>query len=450
MDGGERVAGLDAASAAPVVRTFVVGLMLTSAFACTFGIPGKPNPSDAAAGTGSADWGGREFDRLPAGTAGPEQAESGPQDDFTNEESPDLVIGAVLPVSGPPSLREYARLFIEGLEIGVLLAREAGLHAELVVEDNRGTASGSVRGTAALVKRGALAILGPLEADNMGAAARAAPRDMAFFSPTARQIPYGRSGVYSIGAGDPQAGRVLARTVWELGFANAVVVHPRSPREGVEMDAFQRSFVSLGGVVRRRIRYAPGTTTFEKALVEVKSLEPSLLVVAAPPSDLELLAPQIAFFGLDETDVQVVGTAGWTAPSLVDGVARRHTDGVVALSTAPPGEPSEPPEEFVAAYETLFRRSLNSSVPAAGFDLLRMALGAYNEGALEPAEVAATLERIGLFEGATGTYAFVDGRLTRRYFPVRIFQGVLHAVAATVGPKPPPGQPVPSIHPPTR
>jgi len=216
------------------------------------------------------------------------------------------------------------------------------------------------------------------------------------------------------------------------------------------MDAFQRAFVSLGGVVSRRIRYPPGTTTFEQSLMEVKSLAPSLLIVAAPPSDVELLAPQIAFFGLDEMDLQVAGTTGWTAPSVIERVARRHTDSVIALSTVPPGVVPEPSPEFVAAYEALFRRSLNSRVPATGFDLLRMALGAYREGAERPAEVAAGLERIGLFEGSTGTYSFADGRLSRQYFPVRIFQGALHPVGADPPPIPPSGDRVPKSRPSAR
>ena len=300
------------------------------------------------------------------------------------------------------------------------------------------------------LRGGALAILGPLDADNLRAAARAAPREMAFFSPTARRVPYGRSSVYSMAAGDPEAGRTLARAVWELGYASAVIVHPRTPAEGVEMDAFQRAFVSLGGIVRRRMRYAPGTTTFEQFLTEVKSLAPSLLVVAAPPSDVELLAPQIAFFGLDEMDMQVAGTVGWTAPSVIESVARRHTDSVIALSTMPPAVVREPPPDFVAAYETLFRRSLNSAVPATGFDLLRMALGAYGEGAQEPEEVAATLERLGLFEGVTGMYSFSDGRLTREYFPVIIFRGALHPVDAELPPIPSSGPRAPGTGLPAR
>ncbi|MDE2974088.1 MAG: ABC transporter substrate-binding protein [Gemmatimonadota bacterium] len=435
----------------PVARLLFGGLPICSVFACTAGFLGTSCSTGAAAtGAGATERVGEELGLPPGEAAAPGEEDPGPRVGDQEENPADLIIGAILPVSGSPSLRRYARLLVEGLETGVVLARETGLRVELRVEDNQGTVSGSVRGASELVALGVLAILGPLDANNLRAAARAAPGEMAFFSPTARQVPYGRRGVYSMAAGDPEAGRTLARAVWKLGFANAVIVHPRSPGDDVEMDAFQRTFASLGGVVERRIRYRPGTTTFEQSLAEVKSLAPSLLVVAAPPADVELLAPQIAFFGLDETDLQVAGTAGWTAPSVIERVPHRHTDGVIALSTVPPGAVREPPPEFVAAYETLFRRSLNSPVPAVGLDLLRMALGAYGEGADEPAEVAAGLERVGSFEGATGTYSFAAGRLGRRYFPVRILQGALHPAGADPTPIPPSGDKVREAPPPAR
>ena len=115
---------------------------------------------------------------------------------------------------------------------------------------------------------------------------------------------------------------------------------------------------------------------------------------------------------------------------VVEGLPRRHTDGVVAVSATPPGEVRQPPPEFVAAYETLFRRSLTSMVPAAGFDLLGMALDAYREGARTSREVIAILERLDPYDGVTGTYSFADGRLTREFHPVRILRGGLHPVDA--------------------
>ncbi|MDE2796984.1 MAG: ABC transporter substrate-binding protein [Gemmatimonadota bacterium] len=407
----------------------LAAVLIGSVFACATGTRDPATANTDVSGAGAGD------DEAAPDSAGMETTEAEMMvetADPVSEESfsAELVIGAVLPVSGSPSNREYARLFIEGLEVGALLARQNGVNIEVVVEDNLGTASGSARGVDALMARGALAVIGPLDADNVRAAVRAAPRELAFFSPTATQLPYGRRGVYSLAAGDPEAGRTLAQAVWDLGYADVVIVHPRSSRESIEMDAFQRAFPSLGGFVRRRIRYPPGTTTFEEYLTQAKALKPSVLIVAAPPADVELLAPQIAFFGLDELELQVAGTAGWTDPLVVEGLPRRHTEGVVAVSATPPGEVRQPPPEFVAAYETLFRRSLASMIPAAGFDLLGMALDAHRQGARTSREVIATLERLAPFEGVTGTYSFTDGRLTREFYPVRILSGGLHPVDA--------------------
>ena len=353
-------------------------------------------------------------------------------------------------------MRESARLFSEGLRVGVELARDAGLEVELVVEDNRGTPPGSVSAAAALAERGVLAVLGPLDSDNLLAAVAAAPDDLAFFSPTAGRLPEGRAGVYSLAAGDAEAGRALAAALWELGHRRAVVLHPRRSRERLEADAFRSAFESLGGVVRRSIEYSPGTTTFEAPLMEAKSLAPSLLVVAAPAADIRLLAPQIAFFGLDELDLQVAGTAGWSEPSVLEGVPTRHTDGVVALSTAPAGERPGPPSEFVAAYESLFRRSLHSAVPVQGYDLLNMVLGAHARGAARAADVRERLELIDELPGVGATYTFARGRLGRRYFAVRVEGGKLRRLdgaplePGTPGPcaessgRPPPPAPAPS------
>lgn len=385
---------------------------------------------------------------VPSPTPGPERETSVPPADASERavDSPDAgmpddaaldfatlsqtapVIGALLPMSGSPSSRQYARMFLDGVEVAVDLARRAGVNVQFVVEDNGGTASGSVRGLSSLVEQGAVAILGPLATGNVRAASEVAPRNMTFFSPTARDLPGGHRGVYSMGAGDPAAGLVLADAATGLGYFDAVVIHPRSPGETLEATAFAEAFREVGGAVRRRIDYLPGTTTFEQPLLEAKSLAPGLLVVAAPPSDIELLAPQIAFFGLDTIGVQVAGTAGWTGPAVMEGVARRHTDRVISVSSLSPNAVEDLPADFVAAYERRFRRSLHSMVPATGFDLFRMALAAYGAGRRTSGDLVAALERLHRFTGVTGSYSFADGRLTREYFPVRIYGGSLHPV----------------------
>lgn len=344
----------------------------------------------------------------------------------------DPVIGAILPQSGSPSNREYARLFMEGMEVAVAMARRAGLRVELMVEDNQGTRSGSIGGVSELVSRGAVAILGPLSDDNLDAAVRAAPNDVVFLSPTAKRLPAGRSGIYSMGAGDPGAGSALAEAVAELGYADAIVVHPNSREETLEAKAFEDAFLALGGIVTRRLPYAPGTTTYGLELRQVDALAPRLLVVAAPPGDVVLLAPQIAFFGLDTLDIQVAGTGGWTTSSVLESVDPRHTNRVIAVSTTLRGAADDAVAEFREAYAGHFRRTLRSPVPAVGFDLFRMVLDAYGEGDRTAHDLADVMDRLQRFKGATGVYSFVDGRLVREYFPVRIYNRKLYPVSADV------------------
>lgn len=356
--------------------------------------------------------------------------------------APVPVAGAVMPLSGSPANREYARLFMEGVEVAAEAARLGGASVDLIVEDNRGTAHGSAQAAAALAMRGAHVVLGPLRDANLSAAAGALPLEVALFSPTARDPAIGRDGVYSMAGGDPGAARTLAAAVSELGYLDAVVVHRRSPQQAMEAAAFEQAFSEAGGAVRQRLEYEPGTTTFEDPLGEAGLLDPEVLVVLAPPADLELLAPQIAFFELDETEVRVAGSAGWTAPRVLESVARRHTDSVVAVSPSPPAAVADPARDFTEAYEQHFRRTLASPVPAVGYDLFRIALTAWAESWRTEVTPAQALEAMGPIEGATGIYSVVDGRLVREFFPVMILNGAIQPLdlGATAVPEDPSGQ----------
>ncbi len=348
----------------------------------------------------------------------------------------DPVVGVVLPESGSPANREFARHFQEGIEVAAAMVRQAGLRMELAFRDNQGTRAGTVRGVAELAAQGAIAILGPFSDENVAAAADVAPRGVPVLSPTARRLPDGRRGVYSLGVEDAGAGVALAEVVAGLGHANAVLVHPNVGEGALEAGSFENAFLELGGVVTRRLPYVPGTTTFAEELRQARSLAPPLLVVAAPPGDVELLAPQIAFFGLDTLDMQVAGTRGWTAASVLESVDQRHTDRVVAISGTPPGAGDSPSASFRAAYEDHFRRTLRSDVPGAGFDLVRIVLEAHATESDEAGDMVAALDRVQGFEGVTGTYSIEDGRLIREYYPVRIYNRELYPMSAD--PIPPP------------
>lgn len=335
------------------------------------------------------------------------------------------VIGAVLPVTGSPSNRTYAQAFLEGVEVASASARRAGLPVTVAVEDNRGTAPGTARGVRALASRNAVAILGPLRDENLSEAARVKPAGVPLFSPTAQRVP-GSGSVYSAGAASPLAARTLAQTLAGLGHDTAVVLHGSGHGESLEARVFAGAFAEAGGWVAQHVAYPSGATTFLEPLAEVESLAPQLLVVLSSPKDLELLSPQMSFMGFDTLGIQVAGTFAWTSPDVVRSVAHRHLDRVIAVSPFPPGDPGAAGESgaaFRAAYESRFRKTLQSDVPAVGFDLFCMALAAYGDGTASRRGTARAAERLRRFRGVTGTFSVVDGRLEREAFPVLIFEG---------------------------
>ena len=80
-----------------------------------------------------------------------------------------------------------------------------------------------------------------------------------------------------------------------------------------------------------------------------------------PERDVELMAPQVTFYGLDSLEIRVLGTAGWTDEEMLARVATRHTDGVVAASPQPPDGESAGYRRFVDAYEAYHQRTLPES-----------------------------------------------------------------------------------------
>lgn len=381
------------------------------------------------------------------------------------------VIGVVLPITGSPANRAYAESFLEGVEVASAWARRAGVPVQVAIEDNRGTVRGSARSARALATRGADAILGPLRDENVSEAARAKPGRVPLFSPTARRVP-AADGAYSLGAASPLAARTLAEALADLGYAAAVLLHGSGHGEALEAHAFASAFEDAGGSVEARVEYPSGATTFLDPLEEVALLAPELLVVLSSPADLELLAPQMSFAGLDTLGIQVAGAFAWTSAEVTSSVAHRHTDRVIAVSPASPAgpgvpddpvpddpaaenaapgdpAPADPAAEFRAAYESRFRKTLQSDVPAVAFDLFRIALAAYGEGRTRPGGTAAAAGSLRRFRGVTGTFSVVDGRLEREAFLVRIFRGELLPVGADLPPaREPGGSPRPGGEPP--
>ena len=332
-------------------------------------------------------------------------------------------IGAILPVFGSPTASRIAREIAEGVEVAIAIEEgEFARPARLVSVDDAVGPDEVEAAVRRLEGDGAAGLIGPLQESDVLAAARARSTPVPLVSPTARLIPEGVSGVYSLNGIDPNAGAALAELALSRAVGTAVVLHTDSPEMHEEFGWFSEAYRSGGGRIIRVITFPPGSTGFAAQMREVRELRPEGLVLILPPGDVELLAPQIAFYGVDGIPgIRIFGSQAWTSESVLQNVQARSTEGVFSVTSwAEAGAFGPGWQRFVQAYEEHFQQSLRSPTAALGYDAARLLLRAARVGAGDPTDTAASFEAIVGYAGATGLISVTEGRIRRSFVPVRI------------------------------
>ena len=328
-------------------------------------------------------------------------------------------IGAILPTSGSPSLRQFADGIQEGIQVALQMFGQAeGIRAatELVIQDSGGDIVGARIAFSAMEASEVLGVIGPLQEGALSEVAGRVQGPLAVISPTSPVVPEGFTGVYSLSSADPGAARALARYAISSDLYTAVVVYPESTDGAYEARAFSEAFQSSGGLILGEISYPTGATFFEEQLRQAEALLPDVLVLPLPARDVELIAPQVTFFGLDSLEIRILGTNGWSEEAMLSRVDTRHTNGVVTASPQPAEGELEGYLRFVEAYESYYQRTLPDLVPALGYDAAALLLEAIRRGASTPGDLLETLEAMPGFSGATGRLFVDDGRVVRDHF----------------------------------
>jgi ABC-type branched-subunit amino acid transport system substrate-binding protein len=205
-----------------------------------------------------------------------------------------------------------------------------------------------------------------------------------------------------------------------LDLGTVAVVRPRTEEARVEAAAFQEEFQALGGSVPREILFDSGGTFFQPQFQEVETILPDGLFLPLTPRDVQLLAPQVTFYGLDTLGIQLLGTWGWTEEAVVQGVDSRHTDGVVASTVRLSQDETEAFRRFREGYESLFQKTLRSQVPAFGYDCAALIFAALEARPRNPEELVSAIEGVRDLPAATGNLSVDRGWVTREPLLVRI------------------------------
>ena len=333
------------------------------------------------------------------------------------------VVGAILPLNGSPALTQLAEWLSEGIEVALVVDEAEFPRPVRFVPVEDAAEPGDMFGAVGLLEgEGVAGIIGPLEDDALDALVRSRGDPVPIVSPTATMVPAGAQGVFSLTGVDPAEGEALADLLIADGRQSAVVLHTATAQMAEEFRWFDEAYRARGGQVSRVLTYSPGATGFAEQMNEVMRLAPNALVMIVPPEDVELVAPPLAFYGVDRIPgIFVYGSASWTSATVLATVQDRSVQGVRAV-TSWLGEDEFGPgwDAFVQAYEDHFRRTLRSPTSALGYDAARLLLRASREGGGTPEGTLRALEDIRDFQGATGLLSVIDGRIRRSYVPVRI------------------------------
>ena len=350
-----------------------------------------------------------------------------------------VLIGVIVPQSGSPYLKQYADLVLEGVRLAAERERGAGRPVELVVVDDGGDPARAAERIRELERRGAVGVVGPLLEAGIVAAARARTDSaLVLISPTAPETGERLSNVYSLVAGDTRGAEVLATYAARTGLRNVALLYPGTRTYRAQAQAFAAALQRQGGRIVADVPYDSGTTTFGAQVRQIAAANPQAVFVPAPERDVRLIAPQLAFYGLKDRGVQVLGGEAWASDEVLRQVERSYLDGVVAATPLHKLSPESGWRAFTERYESTYRRSLTSDLPALGYDaaqLLIQALGRDRRPA--PGDVARRIATTADLRGATGILSVQNGTLVRRPYLVRIEGGELIPIGASALPSGP-------------
>ncbi len=342
-----------------------------------------------------------------------------------------VVLGVIVSQSGDPFLERFGGQVLDGIRLAVEAHNQAGgAPVELVVLDDEGDPDLAASLVAELEARGAVAIVGPLRPEGVEVAA-AARQDssLLILSPTAPDLPVG-GHLYSLNTVDARGAELLAAYAVGAGLRRVAVLYSEAPEYRQQAAVFREALVRGGGIIVAEASYEPGTNTFAAPLQTIASAEPDAVFIPASERDVRQIAPQITYYGLADTEAQILGGAGWSGDDVLHGVAARYLEGVIATTALFRPSPEFGWTDFVSLYEETYRRSLENALPALGFDAAKLVLRALGEERTTPAEIARRFEEPDELRGATGWISVRSGEVGRRPILVRIENGALVPLSA--------------------
>jgi ABC-type branched-subunit amino acid transport system substrate-binding protein len=278
-------------------------------------------------------------------------------------------VGIILPFSnGSPATRALASSMMNAAEMALF---DSGNRNIVLMTGDEG--GGEDAGDAArdLIAKGAEIILGPLFASSVKAVAPIA-RDRGIpviaFS-TDRSVA--GNGVYLLSFQPENEVRRVLSYAASQGRSNFAALIPQNAYGDHVATAFSADVPAGGGTVSDLERFDPATSDVVKQAAQISAARPDTLLVAQGGSLLRGMASVLAYDGLDNAHVKLLGTGLWddastlNEPALVGGwFAAPQPDADAAfLSRYQETFGTKPPQLTTLSYDAVSLVALLSSGP---------------------------------------------------------------------------------------
>ncbi len=315
-------------------------------------------------------------------------------------------IGCIFPLQGKGrALGERAlrgALLAADLAPGQTLA--TGLPIELWVRDSKSDPARAADAVVELAKEGALAILGsPDRLESQAAAEQALALGIPFIelAPDDKR----RDGtIVKLVRPRPPSAQALAKAAVAAGAKSVAILAPDSSYGRSMAEALAHAIRSEGAKVAVDLRYADSATSFVEPVKKIKAANVDALLIPAPASQLQLIAPQLASSGIQSMpnlkstgpSVKLYATAEGMNDRFLEST-QKYLEGAVLM----PLYYSDPNEPRIAAFLERYRGAYKeepSGLDALAFDAVKVLRQTIDQIAQED------LQRTPIWSGIAATH----------------------------------------------
>jgi ABC-type branched-subunit amino acid transport system substrate-binding protein len=354
------------------------------------------------------------------------------------------VVGVLLPLSG--RYATFGELVRRGMDLALEMHQAGGKKpTHFLYRDTGADPALSERAVIELAdSERVLAIAGPLTGTAAQAAANQAQKMRVPLLTLSQKEGLPEAGDYVFRDSLTSRQQVLALVRYameEQQMTSFAVLSPEN-RLGREMtELFAREVERRGGRIAARQSYAENLTDFRRQIKLLRREDPnapdpepsSAGVTASPPKSLPfealfipddadrigLIAPQLAFFGIE--NLPLLGINGWNSPDLVR-LAGRFVEGAVFVDGFYRDSPHPLVQEFVNRY---FEKYGGSILEAQGYDAAGILLLLLERAEIRTREdLRLALSQVRNYPGVTGVTSFTQqGDVEKNLFLLQVQDG---------------------------